>query len=197
LNHPDRTRVAGNKYNTFQAFNKAMVPTLQYTNHPAIAQQWLDRGHTVVARRSLTGHSGAGIEILTEGLDFVLAPLYTIYVPKTAEYRIHVMKGEVIDVQRKIKDPDREVIDWKVRSHQNGFIFVRNNDKGESYRNTIEPACIKAALLAVQALGLDFGGVDVIYSNKTRVATVLEVNCACGLEGATVESYAKGFKKLF
>jgi glutathione synthase/RimK-type ligase-like ATP-grasp enzyme len=48
--------------------------------------------------------------------------------------------------------------------------------------------------MAVAALGLDFGGVDVIWNERRQMAYVLEVNTACGLEGQTVNDYAEAFR---
>lgn len=208
LNPAAKVAVAANKLSTFRSLTAAGVSIPQFTTSRDEAINWIEQGRTVVARRVLTGHSGAGIEILQKGLDFVDAPLYTRYIPKTAEYRVHVMKDragrhQVIDVQRKVKDPERDVTDWKVRSHGNGFIFIRNDDRGRSYKDVCEAQVRNQALTAMGALGqdfgglgLDFGGVDVIFNSKSATAYVLEVNCACGLEGQSVEIYANGLRGL-
>jgi D-alanine-D-alanine ligase-like ATP-grasp enzyme len=44
---------------------------------------------------------------------------------------------------------------------------------------------------------LDFGAVDVIWNEKQQRAYVLEVNTAPGLEGQTVDDYARGIKENF
>lgn len=196
INPVEAVRTAGNKLSTFRKLSAAgvSVPPWNASRDWAIGE--LEKGLTVVARKVLNGHSGVGIEIMEKGLDFVEAPLYTVYIPKDKEYRLHVVRGEVVDVQRKVKDPNRDVKDWKVRSHDNGFIFVRNNDEGKSYREIVEPTVRDNAIKAVQALGLDFGACDVIYNNKRKAAYVLEVNCAPGLEGETVNTYAKALAAL-
>jgi len=197
LNSAGAVALAGNKLNTFTRLQQQGVSIPEYTGTQDVAIGWLEKGNcTVVARKVLTGHSGVGIEILEKGLDFVEAPLYTKYIPKDREYRVHVFKGQVIDVQRKVKDPDREVTDWKVRSHGNGFIFVRNDDQGRPYRDLLEQSTRANALLAVQALGLDFGAVDIIWNKRRNTSYVLEVNCAPGLEGQSVEVYANAIKAV-
>lgn len=196
LNKPELVAVGSNKLKTFQRLQAAGVPIPEYTTDRNLALKWIQSGRTVVARRSLTGHSGHGIEILQDGLDFVEAPCYTCYVPKTAEYRVHVIGDSVVDVQRKVRDPEREVSDWKVRSHQNGFIFIRNNEAGNLYKDVCEEPVRAAALAAVKALGLDFSGVDIVFNRKLQRAFVLELNSACGLEGHSVEVYRDGLKKL-
>jgi len=197
INRADAVKRAGNKLHAFQnlALNHVSIPTFTSSREEAI--NWLERNLTVVARKTLTGHSGIGIEILEKGLDFVEAPCYTVYVPKDREYRVHVFKGQVIDVQRKVKDPNREVLDWKVRSHGNGFIFIRTDEATQKpYKEVLEPPVRVVSLQAVQALGLDFGAVDVVWNKRRGKAFVLEVNCAPGLEGTSVEVYANAFKTL-
>lgn len=167
--------------------NPPRIP--EWTTNVEIAKQWISEKKKVVARTILNGHSGSGI-IIAETVDAVPpAPLYVQYVPKSSEYRVHIMKGEVIDVQRKIRDPDREPSDWQVRSHANGFIFVRQgvNPPGDVIQN---------AAMAFAASGLDFGAVDVIWNDKQQKAYVLEINTAPGLEGTTVTKYAEAFRKI-
>ena len=56
------------------------------------------------------------------------------------------------------------------------------------YENTV------AFIDTVEALGLDFGSVDIIRSNKTNY--VLEVGTACGLSPYGVECYADAILAL-
>jgi hypothetical protein len=151
--------------------------------------QWLADGHYVVARTVLRGHSGSGIIIIEKESDIVDAPLYTKYIPKKVEYRLHFMNGELIDSQKKIRNPHQEVKSWQVRSHDNGFMFVRNGV-------VVTDDAIAQGKLVMAALGLDFGAVDIIVSSKTKQAFVLEVNTAPGLEGQTIQSYANAFRKI-
>ena len=192
LNKHTQVNLCSNKQKFFQYVSRQdpEVVLVPWTVSIDEAVKWCQDGEVVVAREVLQGHSGEGIKIFDQGLDFVHAPLYTKYVPKKAEFRVHIVRGEIIDVQQKIRDPNQEPVDWRVRSHQNGFIFARND---------IEPneAILEEAKRAMTAIGLDFGGVDVIWNDKHQKAYVLEINSACGLEGATVEKYATAFKKHF
>ena len=117
------------------------------------------------------------------------APLFVKYVPKKQEYRIHVCGGEAVDIQRKArrKDVEDDAINWKIRNHDNGFIFARNED------GITPPDVIKQAVDAVKVLGLDFGAVDVIFNDKEQKAYVLEVNTAPGLAGETLQGYLRRF----
>jgi hypothetical protein len=55
------------------------------------------------------------------------------------------------------------------------------------------PEVTQLAIKAVQALGLDFGAVDVVFADGK--ASVLEVNSAPGLKGQTLVSYANAVRK--
>lgn len=199
LNDPDAVKIASNKLKTFRAIEEANlggVTIPEFTTSSLVAKMWLDKGHAVVARHKLSGHSGEGIEIIdprNEDIrtdEFFLAPLFTKYVKKDEEYRVHVMNGKAFFIQRKAKRKDipREEVNYQIRNHANGFIFA-HKDLGD-----LPEGLEQSAIMAVKALGLHFGGVDVIYSRKTNLCTVLEVNTACGLEGTTLEKYAEQFE---
>lgn len=191
LNKWNSVKIASNKLDAFSMFELNSVNCVPWTTDKAVVLSWCLDGSTVVGRSKLTGHSGDGIFIIEKGSvatlnDIQDAPLYTKYVFKTKEFRVHVVNGKVIDTQQKIKDPDREVVTWKVRSHDNGFIFARNGIVDNAGRDEL-------AVLAVSSLGLDFGAVDLIEDKKGQFY-VLEVNSAPGLEGQTIDNYAKAFR---
>lgn len=187
LNHPDAVRLAANKLHTFNALEAAGVSIPPFTTHRDKTANWT----TIVERHVLNGNSGEGIVICEEGDELGDAPLYTKYIPKKNEYRIHVFNGEVIDTQRKarVKDVADEDVNWKIRNMDNGFIFARNEDHNIPYGVCLE------AHKAVLGLGLHFGAVDVIYNEKEHKAYVLEVNTAPGLSGTTLEKYVEAFNE--
>lgn len=190
MNKPAFLRFASNKLNFFRLMKERDLSD--------VVPEWWEKGEDIpdtafpiVCRTVLAGHSGEGIVIVYKREDLVPAPLYVKYVRKQDEYRIHVgKKGEengVISVQRKARRLDCETPDWKVRNHQNGFVYVRNDV-------TPPDAVLAAATQAFGVTGLDFGAVDVIWNEHGKRAYVLEVNTAPGLEGQTVTDYAKFFK---
>src|SRR5690606_6670178 len=134
LNKPESVRLASNKLETFKILDAAGVSIPEYGTQREAAFMFLNEGHNVVVRHTLTGHSGEGIEILkSEGLnrlhDFDTipkAPLYTKYLKKDQEYRIHVFQGEVFFEQRKArkKEVPADQVNWQIRNHANGFIFA-------------------------------------------------------------------------
>lgn len=189
LNSPEAVSKASNKLSFFKAMAEAGVSIPRFTEDPQDVQGMLDNNTTVVARTILNGHSGAGIVLLKGDVDIVKAPLYVEYVPKKEEYRVHIFRGEVVDVQRKARNKQvaDELVNWQIRNHANGFIFAR----GEDVLGVVPADVTQQAISAVKACGLDFGAVDVIYNDKQKKAYVLECNTAPGLTGATLDGYVE------
>lgn len=185
VNVPAHVAAATNKLKAFKKFKAANVPTPLWTTSKAEAANW---GHTLFARTNLQGHSGEGIVVVPKGEEIPDAPLYTFYIFKEREYRVHVCDGKVIDTVRKIRDPGKEVKSWKIRSHKNGFIFARECVTPNKGRD-------KLAIKSIEALGLDFGAVDIIEDDDGNFYT-LEVNTAPGLEGKTVHVYSEALTEL-
>ena len=189
VNTPEAIRLASNKLKSFQSFAARTVPIpLFATSKDTVS--W--KGLTVV-RHKLQGHSGEGIELIEHPEDLPEAPLYVQYIKKEQEYRIHVGRSndqtQILAVQRKARDLSVpiECVDWKVRNHDNGFVFAREGANPND--DTLQAACN-----ALGALGLDFGAVDIIYNQERNKAYVLEINTAPGLEGQTIEDYTNFFR---
>lgn len=185
LNPFSRVRTAGNKLGTFNILTQnPNVRIPEFTEDISVARSWTqDRGGVAVCRTSLTGHSGHGIVMAETPEEVVQAPLYTRYVKKAKEFRVHVAFGQVIDVQEKRKRTDYEgEYDSRIRSFHKGWVFCRENiEEPEELRSM--------AIGSINSLGLDFGAVDIIYNQHLNQCFVLEVNTAPGLEGSTVNSY--------
>lgn len=196
LNAPYFVRIAGNKLLTFQHlshkdYGRPTEPRIpDWTTDRSVATGWLKKDG-VVCRTTLTGHSGAGIIIVEKGeTNLPSAPLYVKYIPKDSEYRVHIFNKEVIDVQRKIRDPSETPSNWHVRSHSNGFIFVRTGF------TTPTDVSIQAQR-AMSVSGLVFGAVDLVWNEKRQMAYVLEINTAPGLEGTSITNYANAVRKYY
>ena len=144
----------------------------------------------VVCRTKLRGHSGEGIVIANNEDGLVDAPLYTKYIKKKDEYRVHVFRGNPFFIQRKARKLDVEEPNWQIRNLAGGFVFV------EIDAENVPDDVLTQAENAVEALGLDFGGVDVMWNEREQKAYVLEVNTACGLEERTAEKYREEFLHL-
>jgi hypothetical protein len=143
----------------------------------------------VVARALTNSSEGRGITIFNKGDTPPPAPLYTEYIPKKKEFRVHVWNNEVIDVSEKRKKSGYEAErNTQIRNTTNGYVFCRTN--------VVEPDGLRQlALDAVAALGRTYGAVDIIWNEKRDKCYVLEVNSRPGMEGTTVEIYANAILK--
>lgn len=197
LNQPESVARASNKLETFKALSLAGMSVPEWTEDPDEAKLWLigHREFDLVVRHKLNGHSGDGIEIEKSKdwenavpHDFPIAPLYTKYIKKKEEYRIHVFQGDAFFVQRKARklDVPKENVNWKVRNLAGGFIFAHKDVE-------VDDIARREAVAAVAALALDFGAVDIIHGTDGKFY-VLEVNTACGLEGETLAKYVQKFE---
>lgn len=197
LNNPARVAVAVDKHRTFTTLADNGVRIPPFTTSRDTVREWLNEGSIVFARTLTRASSGRGIVIMEPDHPDnheTNAPLYTKYVKKRYEYRVHVMNGQVIDSQRKGLREElrgRDDVDFRVRNLSNGFVFVRNDD------HQIPQQVLDIGVQAVAAMGLDFGAVDIIYNERERQAYVLEINTAPGLTGTTLENYAAAFSRNY
>lgn len=146
----------------------------------------------VVARHVLNGHSGQGVELFKDKDSLMQgrhAALYTKYIPKKNEYRLHVFGNDVIHVQRKArkKDVPDDQVNWQIRNHANGFIFAQENvDVPDDVKED--------AITWLHHYGLHFGALDIIHSTDGGWY-LLEINTAPGIEGTTLTKYVNAFKE--
>lgn len=195
INHPEAVRKAANKLLFFQVMSPLGITPRFCTSLESAKELMLETERPIACRTILTGHSGNGI-ILSNTVDLLVpAKLYVEYIPKQSEWRVHVFNGSVIDIQRKARNrevPD-EKVNWHVRTHANGFIYMRGDvdQYNEDFINQLK----EYALKTINQLKLDFGAVDIILTKQGRIY-VLEVNTAPGLEGTTLENYINAIRML-
>ena len=104
------------------------------------------------------------------------------------EYRVHMFKGNSIRAGVKIPVvDDRPVHEW-IRSLEAGW---RINYDGFTSSTEMRQLAVRA----VKTLGLQFGAVD-IGEKADGSLLVLEVNRAPGLEGGTVDAYARAIRRV-
>lgn len=211
LNRWDFVRRASNKLTAFQTMQEVGVSIPEFTTDWQEASRWLREGTNVVERNILSSHSGRGIIIRIGNTEpehitqvTPTCPLFVKYIKKQDEYRIHVFQGRVIDAQQKRRrtETPNEEVDYQVRNHANGWIYARagcdldhmddSNVSVYEKSNMIHNEAIKAT----EALGLDFGAVDIIWNEHHKQCYVLEVNTAPGLEGTTLTKYADAIEAL-
>lgn len=192
-NQNDAVAVARNKLTCFQAMKEHGV---------SVPSFWMkredipDEAFPVFCRTTLTGHSGQGIVVANNRDELVPAPLYTQYVKKKHEFRVHVLRDRqgqtsIITVQRKAKRNGADDANFMVRNLDNGFVYVDNQGDGLTPNDVL-----LNAFKAVEACGLAFGAVDVIWNEFQKKAYVLEINTAPGLEERTANAYAKALRVL-
>lgn len=194
LNLSAQRQVACNKlhtFNTLKASGFANLPDY-WTEAPTNEQ----RGKSIILERTtVTGHSGAGINVRRPGEALGRAPLYVRYVPKETELRVHVLAGEAIAVQQKRKIEGREQTDNEklIRNHHHGWVFAVN-DVDQAAAEAAKPVAVEACRI----LGLDFGAVDIVISKKADKRPVfLEVNTCPGIESSTIlAAYVEGLRGI-
>lgn len=213
VNDPFWTYNMSNKVKFFETCLRS-TDTVGWTRNRDTALEWArnkekerDVWSTVVfARTKIEASGGKGI-VVWDGdkqppEELPAAPLYTKYVPKTHEYRLHLvrtLRGKSFTVmlaQRKVfvkKHPNDVPRDWKVRSHGNGFIFQTHPTFDKIPAKVMDAA---GRIMTECFPGLHFAALDVMYHDKRDEAYVLEGNTAPGLENDTIKAYADYFQSL-
>ena len=177
------------KLTQLKRFNKHGIEHPEFTTDRNIAVQWIADGSVVVCRTLTRASEGRGIVISENPEQLVRAPLYTKYVPKKAEYRVHVFDGNVIDLQQKKKRKGfKNERNTRIRNLANGYVFCRDG--------LVEPEGIRElAISATSALDYRIGAVDIAHNVKKDKLVVLEVNANPGLQGQTLVNYAFAIKQ--
>lgn len=168
------------------------VWTPPYSLEWSIAEGWIERGYKICSRSVLDGNSGSGLVISDKKEDHPQdAGLYTRYINKLAEYRVHVIDDLVVEVQKKVWPSHKSSVgvDFTQRNHNDGFVFQ------SAKFHEVKPDIIRQAKAVIKVIGLDFGGVDVIEDAHGQV-WVLEVNTAPGIEGRDLEVYGRSFRDI-
>lgn len=180
INAPFAVGYSSNKIHMLQGFDTYDVPTVYWEIHKE-SVVW--PGDTIV-RHQIKGHSGDGIEIINEGDNLPDAPLYTKLEKFEVEQRYFVVGNRVVDVvqKKRMGKAKREALGIKlhptIKSRKHGWIFAHND--------IIPPTqeCINAAINAMEAVGLNFGVVDIAFNDSSN-PVVIETNSAPGLRSKT------------
>jgi carbamoylphosphate synthase large subunit len=189
-NIADTIEPASNKLKCFNLMKEAGVSIPSFWTRK---EDIPNEAFPVMCRTKLQAHSGEGIVVAERRDQLVQASLYTGYVKKKDEYRLHVIRkpgqaASIILSQRKAKKNGVDDANFMVRNLANGFVYVLADHT---------PICVEEqAIKALEATGLAFGAVDVIWNQHQNKAYVLEINTAPGLEERTAEAYARVFKEI-
>jgi|TARA_R100000781_G_scaffold111714_1_gene78382 glutathione synthase/RimK-type ligase-like ATP-grasp enzyme len=188
LNNPSVVQTTQNKHSALEVMlGKVRIP--KFTTLMESAKRWIKEDRVAVARTLLRGCGGRGINLVNDADDLPDCALYTRYVKKSDEYRVHIFMGTIIFLQKKMLRKGSEGNNFQIRNHANGWIF---GSKGIAVPQDV----VEQALLAVKALKLDFGAVDVGWQESSQKAFVYEVNTAPALEGTTLNLYSQHIRRL-
>lgn len=111
--------------------------------------------------------------------------------PKKEEYRVHFSrKTGIFFKQRKALVRGTQNPNFKVRNLAGGFIYANMDVETPEVVDKVAEMFYNG----MNAGGLDFGALDIIYNEKTDKAYILEVNTAPGLAGRTLEAYTDMLK---
>lgn len=192
INPKRKTIVYGdqkNKIFQYRWFQEQGIPSLPFTTSQEEAVSWVANGQTVLARCLTRASEGRGIVVLEQGVPWVVAPVYTRYIPKKQEFRAHVFKEQVVAVLEKRRKVGAYNGNSKIRNTANGYVFCSSD--------VVEPDGIRSlALAASKVTNSDFKGVDIGYNEKKNKLFVIEVNSAPGIEGSNVDKYVEAICSL-
>jgi glutathione synthase/RimK-type ligase-like ATP-grasp enzyme len=190
LNQPEAVRICTSKKRTYKALAAAEIPTVEWTISPDEAVNWLNLGSRVFHRSLDTGARGQGITLLepnTSTTDLPQGGFFTKRINSAREFRVYVFGTVVTTVLEKRKRNGTEVNPY-IRSHGNGWVFCR--ELRAPIPDDFKATCVKA----IHALGLDFGGLDVLL-NREGKAHVLEINSAPGITGTALQEFCSAVKE--
>jgi glutathione synthase/RimK-type ligase-like ATP-grasp enzyme len=167
---------------------------------PNEAAKWMSYAKGALLGRRVNHTQGKDIVFCLQTSDVARAltlptserpDFFTAYIPTKREFRVHVFGNEVIKVSEKVlTDLSKFKVSW-IRNFENGFTFKNVTELVPQLKNQMNDLSIAA----VQALGLDFGAVDVVLSDDGKLY-VLEVNTGPSLSDNSVKEYATKFAAI-
>lgn len=186
---------ASDKLRAFRLLQEAGVRVPDFTTNPADTHppHQCPRAEDLWFGRARRGFGGRDIQIFhpddaegptpysAAGVDF-----FTRYIEPKFEARIHVAFGEVIRVQKKYLEFPEHAASEYIRNYANGYRF-------KSPQRQLNNSRKEAAIRAVEALGLDFGAVDLLVGRADNQEYVLEVNTAPKCSPFTGRAYIEAF----
>lgn len=153
----------------------------------------------LVERQSLTDSGGNGIKFLTRRVGPTdRGMLWTSYIKKKHEYRVHASKTGIIAIQKKFLPLGVASSDEHTRQTQ---FSLRNYNNGWRYQlSSLEdtPQCVLEAVNRFINSGkniADFCALDIIYNEASRTAFILEANTAPGVSSPLTDKYVEYFRE--
>ena len=127
VNNPAFVSVAQNKYESLVLMDAEGVRIPKFTTLKKSAEKWIIREIVAVAMTLLRGCGGRGIQLIDNVDDLPYFALYTRYVKKSDEYRVHIFMGTIIFLQKKMLRNGSEGNNFQIRNYANGWIFGSKN----------------------------------------------------------------------
>ena len=183
LNPAEAIRRTG-KLTAFRLMQDAGVSIPEFTTNQHEAREWGTR----YLGRTTNDRAGRGITVYGAGDAPLHHPLYVRFIPNDREYRLHVVRGVVVSTQRKYLERPELDDGGIIKNHDHGYVFKTPERELHDSRK-------QAAIKAVEALGLDFGAVDLIVDQEGK-EYVLEVNSAPALSPKRIEQYVEALRPL-
>lgn len=203
MNRIDKVAKNRNKFNSLRTMKEygVSVPGVVRANDEYEVYARLSRnGVTPLIGRRYTHQGGTDFYLCMSRRDVDNAIAHGVnyfveFISRSRELRYHVLNGKVIRVSEKVRKTEEEmnegeVYDPNICSHNKGW-RMRHLRLDNSI---VTDEAKREAIKAVEAMGMDFGAVDVILDDDGK-AWVLEVNSAPGLEGRTLEIYIEKLKE--
>jgi hypothetical protein len=177
----------------FKRFDKAGVPTVEWTTNLTTAKGWVRNGAAVLGRDRY--HSrGEDIVLVSHTADITDAweskSVWTKFVPSQAEWRFHIVNGQSISRDLKVFN--------RPGQGRGSLASIRARAWDWSARHDVEPPAEarRAAVAAVDALeGYTHGAVDLLIDMEFR-PVVLEVNRCPGMDAYTRERWCNAIRKF-
>jgi glutathione synthase/RimK-type ligase-like ATP-grasp enzyme len=203
INSPQAVARSVNKLDTFRALKRAGLSKYMpvYTEDAHEAAEWINKGIVVYARTDAEGRAGKGISIYdirkgVPSLNKVTANqlqnqgfiFYTQQFKKKWELKVHVAFGKAWLVWRIEKDRDYYDHGRYVFNYAEGFQFRR-------CRTDIHPSIKRVCEKVIDAVGLDFGVVDIGLGEKPGSVCVFETNTAPAIDDRDAQQYAEMFRR--
>ena len=160
--------------------------------------QWAEAANNPFGRWTVNSEGGTRESLETFRQAFSRCQLFTQGITgQRYEWRVHVFRDRPILTQLKLRREgfrDTDNYTSLVRNHGTGWVYSVNFDRNHYATESVE----ELAIQAINALGLDFGAVDIIQKRTSgSPAYVLEVNTAPGLEegGSSLPAYANAIRE--
>lgn len=185
LNPASAIERASNKLESLHVLRDQGIPVPDWDTDPEALVERV--GYPILGRR-ISHARGEDVVLCLQRRDWRRRPrdYYVKYIPTNREYRLHVAGGEVIRIQGKYLDVNDEEIQARwIRNHHTGYRF-------RAPRRRLHSARLDSAVGAVEALGLDFGAVDLIVADDGG-HYVLEVNTSPSCSPLTAAAYVRAF----